>query len=181
MEIEGFYDVINIIYIAKVLYNMNKYHLVENCLSDELHYENYYEDMYTLVPEIFNYYESDYYEKRGFELSIYSSKEMEDFYILAGKYGKLKGLEDSNNPYIISAENEARNNLSFSYSLSWMIAVHTEPKRPFHSRLALMSYDDDYVDYGQMALGLINLQDFYERSCIELHYLLEQKQEVAAA
>jgi len=49
---------------------------------------------------------------------------------------------------------------------------HTEPKRPFHSRLGLFLSQEDYVDLGRLAYGLIEIYEWFANMCVELSNLL---------
>ena len=169
MAVEGFNELFNVVYIAKKLYDMRKYELVTGSFFDLLDYDAYYENMYGLMQNLFEHYYSNYYEERGFELHILSDPVIADFYVLAGKYGRRNAIPDSDNPYLREAEQEVCDNLNFNHCLDWKLMGHTEPKRPFHSRLGLfISHDCGCLDLGVLAFNLIELYEWFADSCVEL-------------
>ena len=152
---------------------MGKYELVTESFYDLLDYDMYYENMYSLVGNLFEHGYCRYYENRGFELHILSDKVIVDYFILAGKYGKRNNIPDSENPYIIAAEQETCENLNFNHCLDWRLMGHTEPKRPFHSRLGLfISQDCGCLDLGFLADRLIEIYEWFADKCAELNDIL---------
>ena len=176
MEIEGFAEIFNTIYIAKKLYDMDKYDLVERNFYDVPCLDAYYESMYALIPDLFEYCYGRYSERRGFELVVLSAPVIVDFYTLAGEYGRKHKVSDDANPYISEAEEQVRRWLDFSYCLDWKLEGHTEPKRPFHSRLALFLYQDDWVDVGCLAYGLIEIYEWFSDACVRLRDALHKNE-----
>jgi len=174
MPIDGFNELFNVVYIAKKLHDMGKYDLIKQNLYDTLDYDTYYECMYNLLGDLFAYHHDRYSESRGIEFHILSDPVIVDFYVLAGKYGKRNGIPDDMNPYIKAAIKQAENCLNFSYCLDWMLVGHTEPKRPFHSRLGLFIYQDDYVDLGCLCYSLIEMYDWFSQHCIKLSNVLHE-------
>ena len=174
MAVDGFDELFNIVYIAKKLFDMRKYELVKSSFSDLLDLDMYYENMYSLIPNLFEHHDCNYYENRGVELHILSDPVIVDFYVLAGKYGKRNNISDADNPYIKAAEEETRDNLNISHELDWMLMGHTEPKRPFHSRLGLfISYECGCLDLGVLADRLIDLYEWFANQCVELSNILD--------
>jgi hypothetical protein len=108
-----------------------------------------------------------------FELHVLSDSVIVDFYKLAGEYGRRRGISDENNLYIKEAEAQVHIHLNFSYCLDWVIKGYTEPKRPFHSRIALLISLEDYVDLGCLVYELIEIYKWYEDKCNELRDRLE--------
>ena len=95
------------------------------------------------------------------------------FFILAGKYGRRNNIPDEDNPYIKEAEQEVRDNLDFNHCLDWRLMGHTEPKRPFHSRLAVfISYDCGCLDLGVLVYRLIEIYEWFADKCAELNDIL---------
>jgi len=167
--IDGFDEIMNMISIAKMLNDMGRYHLVTDSFVDDIDYDNYYEGMYVLIGNIFDYSSCNYYEHRNFELHVLSDAVIVNFYLLAGEYGKLHKIPNGNNPYIESALKEVRNQLNISHCMDWHLAGHTEPKRPFHSRLGIViSHDCGCCDIGVIAYRLLQLLDWFENECCEL-------------
>lgn len=178
MVIDEFDEILNIIYIAKRLYDIGKYEVVEESFFDVLGYDAYYENMYGLIEDMFAYHDCEYYERHGIEVHILSDPVIIDFYTLAGEYGRLHKIPDENNPYIKEAEQEAGRQLDFSYCLEWRLMGHTEPKRPYHSRLGIFLYTDDWVDPGCLAYGLVEMYEWFSDACTRLREVLHKDETV---
>ena len=175
MSIEGADEIFDIIYIAKRLFDIGKYELVNASFSDLVEHDIYYENMLGLIENIFEHYKCHYYENRYMEIHVVSDPVIVDFYILAGRYGKRNNIADVDNPYIKEAEQIVINNLNISHCLDWMLMGYTEPKRPFHSRLGLfISYDCDCLDFGTLACKLIEIYEWFANRCVELSNLLDE-------
>lgn len=178
MAIEEFDEIFNTVYIAKKLFDMGRYDLVVQNFYDILCYDAYYENMYSLIPELFDYCRCSYSERRGVEIYVLSASVIVDFYILAGEYGRKQNIPDEENPYIKEAAEMVRRQLGFSYCLDWWLKGYTNPKRPFHSRLALFIYQDDWVDLGCIAYGLIEIYEWFSDACVRLKEILHEKKPV---
>ena len=177
MTIEGFDEILNIVYIAKKLFDAGKYGLVETCFNDVVDYDCYYEDMVLLIEGIFSYYDNWYYERREMEMLVVSDPVIEDFYVLSGEYGRRHNMTDANNPYIREAQAQVSRHLGFSYCIDWLLMVHTEPKRPFHSRLAVFIYMDAWaMDMDCLACRLFEIYEWFADACGRLRDLLYGKQ-----
>lgn len=174
MEIECFDEIFNMLYIAKKLYDLDRYNLVSENFPDVLEYDAYYDAMYGLIDGIFEYSECCYYENRNFEIHVLSDAVIVDFYTLAGEYGEYNNILDIENPYIKEAHSMVGNQLSFSYCLDFMLMEHTNPKRPFHSRLGLIISHDDCVELGVLAYRLIEIHEWYKNKCDELTIKLKK-------
>jgi len=175
VAVDGFNEICNIIYIAKKLFDIGKYELVKESFFDSLDYDMYYENMYSLIPNLFEYHSCRYSENRGIDLHILSDKVIVDFFILAGKYGRRNNISDDDNPYIKAANEETRNNLNISHELDWRLMGHTDPKRPFHSRLGLfISYECGCLDLGVLAYRLIELYEWFADQCALLNDIMSE-------
>lgn len=97
-----------------------------------------------------------------------------DFCTLAGRYGKRHGIPDEMNPYIREAEQEIGRSLNFSYCLDWKLMAHAEPKRPFHSRLGIFICQEDCVDPGWLAYGLVEIYEWFSDACVRLENILQE-------
>jgi hypothetical protein len=169
MDVDGFNEVIDLIYIAKKLYDMGKYDLVEKSFFDVLEYDTYYCGMYDLIGNLFEHSTLKYYEHRNFELHVLSDPVIVDFYKLAGQYGKLSGIPEGENTYLQNATAEVDKQFNISHCMSWMLMGHTEPNRPFHSRIGIIiSHDCACCDIGIVGLRLINIYTWFDEQCDEL-------------
>jgi len=174
MIVDGICEVFNTIYIAKKLFDMGRYDLVKDSFSDTIDLDLYYDNMYSLMGNLHEYYYCRYFENHNIELHVLSGPEIVDFYKLAGKYGRRNNIPEADNPYIKEAGQEVRNNLDISHCLDWKLVGHTEPGRPFHSRLALfISQDCGCLDLGVLVYRLIVLHGWFTDKCGELRSILD--------
>lgn len=172
MSVEGFDEIFNTVYIAKKLYDMGKYDLVKDSFYDEISFDAYYENMFYLIENLFEHHYCQYSDRRCVEMHILSDPVIEEFYKLAGEYGKRNNIPDENNYYIKDAEMQVQIQLDFSYCVDWKLMGHTKPKRKFHSRLAVFIYQDDWVDLGCLAYGLIEIYEWFSEACVNFRKLL---------
>jgi hypothetical protein len=178
---EEFNEIVDMVYVAKRLFDIGKYKLVQESFSDVLDYDNYYCGMYELVNNLFEYSTCNFYEQRNFELHVLSCPAMVDFYVLAGEYGKLHGIPDSENSYIINASDEVDRQLNISHCLDWKLMAHTKPARPFHSRIGIfISHDCGCCDIGTVTHRLINIYEWYEDYCVALRTKISKLKQLPA-
>lgn len=182
MSVEGFDEIFNTVYIAKKLYDIGRYELVKDSFYDEICFDTYYESMLCLIENIFEHHYCQYSDRRFVEMRILSDPVIEEFYKLAGEYGKRNNIPDETNYYINEAEQQVQFQLDFSYCVDWRLMGHTEPKRKYHSRLAVFIYQDDWVDLGCLAFALIEIYEWFSESCVNLREILNNtgKEEKAA-
>lgn len=182
MSVEGFDEIFNTVYIAKRLYDMGKYWLVKDSFYDEIGFDTYYESMLYLIDNLFEHHCCRYSDRNCYELHVMSDPVIEEFYKSAGEYGKRNNIPDEKNYYINEAEQQVRIQLDFSYCVDWKLMGHTEPKRKYHSRLAVFIYQDDWVDLGCLAYALIEIYEWFSDACTNLRELLNNTgKEVKAA
>ena len=175
MIVDGLNELFNVVYIAKKLYDIDRYDLVTESFFDALDLDVYFENMYGLIQNLFEYHDCRFYEYHGVDLHILSDPMIADFYVLAGKYGRRNNIADENNPYTKTAQQETRNQLNICHCLDWKLMGHTEPKRKFHSRLGLfISYECGCLDLGVLAYRLIELYEWFADSCVELCNILRE-------
>ena len=169
MDIDNFNEAVNMVYIAKKLYDLGRYELVEISFFDVLDYDSYYCGIYDLIGNLFEHSTSTFYEQRNFELYVLSAPVIVDFYTLAGEYGKLCGIPDNENTYIKNAKEEVAEQLTICYCMDWCLMAHTKPERPFHSRIGIfVDHDCGCCDMGVVAIRLIDIYEWFKDECAAL-------------
>lgn len=183
----NFEEFINIVYLLKLLYEVDRQ--IFECTVDlealklnagEYYFDDFYETAYEICGSLFEYTRGDYYDRRGISITVFSDPLIEEYFRLAGEYGKAKGIAEAENPYFAQADEEMRRNFNFSYSMDWILKGYAEPKRPYQSRFALLIYEDGYVDICGVAVGLLRMYRFFKENVQELTELLNGKEEQAA-
>lgn len=184
----NFEEFINIVYLLKLLYetdlgifqrtvDLNDMHFVPN---EGYYYDSFYETAYGISESLFEYTHSDYYDRRGISITVFSDPLIEEYFRLAGEYGKANGIAEAENPYFAQAEEEMRRHFNFSYSMDWILKGYAAPKRPYQSRFALLIYEDGYVDICGVAVGLLRMYRFFKEGVQEMTVMLAGKEEQAA-
>jgi len=182
----NFEEFMNIVYLLKLLYEVDR-QLFERtvdleCLkldAGEYYFDDFYETAYEICGSLFEYTRGDYYDRHGISITVFSDPLIEEYFRLAGEYGKANGIAEAENPFFQAANEEMRRNFNFSYSLDWILKGYAEPKRPHQSRFALLSYEDGYVDICGVAVGLLRIYQFFKETIQELKELLSRKEECA--
>ena len=175
----NFEEFMNIIYLLKLLYEVEPDIFRETVNLGDLHFASddgyYYDSIYETALEIadslFAYVRNEYYDRRGINITVFSDPLIEEYFRLAGEYGKANGIAEAENPFFQAANEEMRRNFNFSYSLDWILKGYAEPKRPHQSRFALLSYEDGYVDICGVAVGLLRIYQFFKETIQEVHVL----------
>lgn len=183
----NFEEFMNIVYLLKLLYEVDR-QLFERtvdleCLkldAGEYYFDDFYETAYEICGSLFEYTRGDYYDRHGISITVFSDPLIEQYFCLAGEYGKANGISEARNPYFEKANEEMRRNFDFSYSMDWVLKGHTEPKRPYQSRFALFIDEYEYVDICGVAVGLLRMYRYFIEGVQELKELLSRKEGVAA-
>ena len=184
----NFEEFMNIIYLLKLLYEVEPDIFRETVNLGDLHFASddgyYYDSIYETALEIadslFAYVRNEYYDRRGINITVFSDPLIEEYFRLAGEYGKANGMAEAENPFFQAAKEEMRRNFNFSYSLTWALKGYAEPKRPYQSRFALFVDEYEYVDICGIAVGLLRIYQFFKESVPEMAELLSRKEECAA-
>ncbi len=184
----NFEEFLNIIYLLKLLYEVEPkvfrktVDLGDMCFEqdDGYYYDSLYEMALEISDSLFAYAWSEYYDRRGMSITVFSDPLIEEYYRLAGEYGKAKGIAEADNLYFTQAEEEMRRNFNFSYSMDWLLKGYAEPKRPYQSRFALFIYEDGYVDICGVTVGLVRTYQFFRENVQEMREMLSRKEETAA-
>jgi len=161
VEIEGFNDIIAIVGIAKLLHDIGRFDIVKGQFSDVLAYDTWTEDMWGVITSLFS----------GFcggcdgdtETMVFTDDVISDYYIHAWEFGKKTNTPPDKNPYVIEAENEARECLYFSYNMDWKLLGYTKSKRAAKkSKLVVYTCADEFCEYDGLAYGLVYLYKWFK-------------------
>jgi hypothetical protein len=175
---DDFKSALQLIFLAKQLHEIGRYEVFQDLQNNviayagEVFYDTYIEAAVLAIESVFKHCVNKYYENKGLEIYVLSDVVVTDYFILAGEYGRRHKLDEKSNPYIISAREEVERWFNFSYSLSVELRGYTEPKRPFQSRLVIMTYADEWLDYTAIAIGTVAMYRFLADKCAELRELL---------
>jgi len=161
LEIEGFNEIISIVGIAKLLHNIGRFDIVKEQFFDTLAYDTWTEDMWGVITSIFSGFNSGY--DCDTEIMVFTDDVISDYFIYAWEYGKKTGIPPDKNPYVIEAENEARQCLYVSYNLDWKLLGYTKSKRAAKkSKLVIYTYADEFCEYDGLAYGLVYLYMWFK-------------------
>ncbi len=133
-----------------------------------------------VISEVFETYNYYWNEDKDVTTDIITDRIMDEFYLLAGEFGKRKGLSEENNPYFNKAEDEAGNWFGFSYALGWILSHKPKSTSRYKNKLVLL-YDSSYdCNIIGVAIGVAKMYRFFSRSCDELRSVLSETEAIAA-
>ncbi|GHV13421.1 hypothetical protein FACS1894219_08190 [Clostridia bacterium] len=129
MEIEGFSEVSEIITLAKELYDIGRYDIVENHFFDTLSYDVWLEDMYGAVTSVFSGFYNCYDDCDEADMMIFTDDVISDYYCIAWEYGRSHNVPHEENPFVTAAKEEARRWLSGCYSMDFKLLGYTKTRK----------------------------------------------------
>ena len=116
----NFEELMNIIYLLKLLYEVEPDIFRETVNLGDLHFASddgyYYDSIYETALEIsdslFAYVRNEFYDRRGINITVFSDPLIEEYFRLAGEYGKANGMAEAENPFFQAAKEEMRDRKS---------------------------------------------------------------------
>ncbi len=178
MEIEGFNEIIGIITLAKELYDIGRYDIVQQEFFDTLCYDSYCENMLGAIMSVFSGFHSDYDDSNETESMVFTDDVINNYFCLAYEHGRKYKLSHNENPYVMEAEHEVRKWLNFCFSIDWKLLAYTKSKRTARKRkLVVYTSAYEFCEHDYLAYGLIQLHKWFSDKCEEF----VNKMEVMAA
>jgi hypothetical protein len=178
VEIDGFSEITASLSLAKELYDMGRYDMVQKQFCETLTYDAWYENTYGVITEAFTGFYSDYSDGNEVERMIFSDACISGYYRIAWEYGRSHNVPHDKNPFVIEAENVVRRWLCFSYSLDWALLGYTKTKKAADkSKLIVYTHTCEFCEYDHLAYGLLRLYRFFMEKCADNN----QRQGVMAA
>lgn len=174
MEIEGFSEVAGIISLAKELHDIGRFDIVQSQFFDTLCYDSWFENMWGVITSVFTGFYSNYDENDETEMMLFTDAVISDYFTCAWEYGVKKNTPHNKNPYVIEAENEVRQQLSYCYSMNWKLLGYTKTERTARqSKLIVYIGMCDCDCHTKLAYGLIQLYKWFSDKVIEFKKLKE--------
>lgn len=179
MDID-FSDALHVVYLAKLLDDIGESHIIESYIDYGLDYDTIHMISFAVLELLFEVSANKFIDEEEYEMFSLSNMYLVDYYRLATKYGEIKGLKDSNNPYYVEAEEEARMWFNFSYSLGCRIFIHPKSRRPHKTRMEIYISTQEYVDMCGVAIGVAAMFGFFKDKCEEIRKEIEKCEVMAA-
>jgi len=177
MEIEGFRQVTHIIALAKELYDIGRFDIVENQFFDSLCYDVWGENMWAVITSVFSVFNSSYDEKNEDDIMVFEDDVIRDYFRMAWEYGRSQGVSNAENPFVTEAEQMVSARLNFCCSLGWNLLGYTKTKKAARkSKLIVYAGVCECDCHTNLAYGLIQIYKWFSGKCAEF-----RKQEVIAA
>ena len=171
----SFYDKWEMVYFAKRFFDIGQYSDLTCSIDDEFVFDSWIQMMWNGIASVFPIHKDRFYEKYCSSLYVFSSDEVENYFINAGIFGELLGLNEDKNPFIQKAHNYARRCFNFSYAVDWQLYGYTKPKRPYQSRLAIIAYEDSGdVPHSCILAGLLDMRQWIAMKNKELSKKIER-------
>jgi len=178
MGIECFDETVNTITLAKELYDIGRYDIVEKNFYDVICYDTYYENIISMIESIFEIYYERYNEFTEEYCMIFIDRVISDYYCIAWEYGKKHKIPYDKNPYTTAAEKEVAKWLNFSYSLGWKLLGYTKSEaKAKKSRLIVYTCACEFCEHDHLAYGLLMIYKWFYDKCVEFR---SKKEEIAA-
>ena len=178
METECFREILNIVALAKELYNIGRYDVVKKNFYDIICCDTYYENMINAIDSIFYVCHIKYDEATEEDCMIFMDDIISQYYRIAWEYEKANKILREKNPYITAAAKEVQRWLNFSYSLGWKLLGYTKNEaKAKKSRLIVYTCNYEFCEHDQLAYGLIMIYKWFSEQCAEY----KKKKEATAA
>lgn len=162
-EFEGFDTILSGLTLAKALYDIGRFDIVERHFFDELHWEDYYHNMLAAISYVFAVHESDYNENDDVEIMSFEDKVISDYFVYAWEYGKKHNIHYSQNPYVSLAHKEVERWLYVSNCSSWKLSAHIRSKESAKKSRIFVYHDTSCgcTAHENIAYGLIQLYAWF--------------------
>ena len=168
MGIEEYYSIISSVALAKELYDIDRFDIVEEQFSDALSYDSCYENLYGVIQSVFSDFYNSYYDDDETEIMIFRDECISRYFELAWEYGKSHKIPHDENPFVIEANHEARRNLSYCHSMGYKMLGYTKTQKTAQqSKLIVYLAPCTCDSQTTLAHGLIRLYDFFSGKCAE--------------
>ena len=167
MEIEGFDAIMSSLSLAKKLYDIDRFDIVEQYFSDTLDWDTYYENIVGVITFTFSDYNSTYDDVEALDTAVFEDPVISDYFVYAMEYGKLHKLPHEQNPYVLKAQAEVRNQFSISHCIDCKLLAYTKTKKTAkQSKLVVRSYMDCNCDSQErIAYRLILIYAWFKDGC----------------
>jgi len=167
-EIEGFDSIINILTLAKELHDIDRFDIVQEHFFNTLAYDSYYENIFGALQSIFSGFYSTYDDDDEVECMIFTDDCISRYYEIAWEYGRNHNVRHDENPYVIEAKNEAQRWLTGCFSTAWRLLGYTKTRKTAKQSKLIVYVGNCTCDcHGNLALGLIQLYQFFTEKCAE--------------
>jgi len=168
-EIEGFDSIISTLTLAKELHDIDRFDIVQEQFFDTLHYDSYYENIFSVIQSVFSGFHSTYDDDDDdAECMIFTDDYISQYYEIAWEYGHSHNVRHDENPYVIEANSEAERWLTGCYSTGWSLLGYTKTKKTAkQSKLIVYIGNCTCNCHEGIARGLIKLYQFFSSKCAE--------------
>jgi hypothetical protein len=161
--IEGFESVLSQIMLAKELYDIDRYDVVEQNFFDELSWDSYFENILGVISSIFSGYHGNYDDDEDIENMVFEDDIISKYFVYAWEQGKLQKLPYDKNPYLSQAQSEVERRLNVSNCVGWRLLGYTKTKKKARQSKILVQH---YTSCGcnsieHIAYGLIQLYAWF--------------------
>jgi hypothetical protein len=162
VEIEGFDSITGTLILAKELYDIQRFDIVENHFSDVLSWDSYYENIFGVITSVFSGFHITYDENDETECVIFSDDCISSYYEMAWEYGRIHHGKHDENPLVNAAEQEASLWLDICCSMDWRLLGYTKTKKTARqSKLIVHLCACDCDCHDHLAYGLIRLYKWF--------------------
>jgi len=182
MEIEGFRQVTHIIALAKELYDIGRFDIVEKQFVDPLCYDVWCENVWAVITSVFSVFNSSYDEKNEDDIMVFEDDVIGDYYRMACDYGRRHGVSHAENPFVTEAEQMVSASLNFCCSLEWELLGYTKTKKAARkSKLIVYAGVCECDCHTNLAYNLVWIYKWFSDKCAEFKEQETDVKEVIAS
>ena len=168
MQIEGYEGMIGSVILAKELHDIGRFDMVQSGFFDTLSWDSGFQNMYSVITDIFSGYYSDYDDGNEFEVMVFTDDYISRYFEIAHEYGRSHNVSHDSNPYVIEANREAERWLTFCFSIGFKLLGYTKTRKTAkQSKLVVYSGDCTCDCHGSLARALIELYKFFRDKCVD--------------
>lgn len=173
IKLDGFDQILEVVYVLKTLTDMGREDLIESNLADACytgHYDRYFQAAYfACIEALCSLTKSTwchYSEKTELEVFYFSHPDMMEYYHLCREYGRKKGVKLSDNPYMKEARQYVRSRLEKG-CYSCYYHLHTGINHDCASGIAFYTYPE-FEGYMALLVEMNCVLSFYSEKLCEL-------------
>ena len=115
---------------------------------------------------IFSGFYNDYDEDNEADKMIFTDDVISGYFIHAWEYGRKTRTPPDRNQYVIDAQNEARDCLTFTFNMEWRLLGYTKSRRAARkSKLIVYACAQEFCEHDYLAYGLVHLYKWFKDKC----------------
>lgn len=161
-------DICGILIMVKAVYDATGY-LLEVPLDGDYFFDVFMEAMECSVEEV-SYGTVDFYDN----VNKYTFPQMDEYYELCRKYGRINKISFKNNPFVKEAYDRVYSEMEsiYSYCINWNLFLPKKKIKKKYNCLWVIT-DPEFNQHVSLVKALCSIRTFYKEGVEELKKLME--------